>query len=95
MQREYIIVSKWGIKHTERRVIFRYDVVPWTGKRVRHVGSWLRHPHTTNEIRQNKNCHWARPRRKHLPTAWDDKARHIDKNWKRHRETQYHNIVDM
>ena len=92
---EYIIVSRWGIKRTETQIIFRYDVVPGSGKISRHVGSWLRHPHTTSELRQNKHCHWARPRRKKLPTVYDDQSRHQEKNWKRQRRTQYHNIVEM
>ena len=92
---EYITVCKWGIKSNEHQIIFRYDVVPYSGKRVRHVGTWLRHPHTKNELRQNKNCHWARPKRKHLPTSYDDINRHTEKNWKRYRNIQYHNIIEM
>ena len=83
-QYEYIIVSRWGIKSSEQQIIFRYDVVPHTGASRGKYARWLRRPRTTSERRQNQT-HWARPKRKKLPTTYDDINRHMEKNWKKFR----------
>ena len=53
---------------------------------------WMRYPRTQQERRANgKRCEWARGRRSasNLPTAYDDKYVHTEKNWKGKRLTQY------
>ena len=48
---------------------------------------FLRHPHTQQERREN--WEYVRPKRRRLPTAWDDFFKPEDRCWKRYRKTQY------
>jgi acyl-ACP thioesterase len=56
------------------------------------MGSFLRHPKTTQE-RRHVECDWAcvRPKRRRLPHVWDDLIRGDlgHRNWKRHRLFQW------
>lgn len=45
--------------------------------------SYLRHPHTRNELRANENYPaLVRAKRRSLPTDWDDKPIHKERSWK-------------
>ena len=46
-----------------------------------------RHPRTQQERREN--WEYARPRRRLLPTAWDDFFKYGVTCWKKYRKTQY------
>jgi hypothetical protein len=54
----------------------------------------LRHPKTTKERRENQDG-WNRFKRNHLPQAYDDISRTIQRSWKSHRKNQYHRIKSM
>lgn len=58
---------------------FRQGPVAHTGKRGRYC--WLRNPKTKQEITYGS--------RRDLPTSWDDIPRHVEKNWKKYRKTQW------
>ena len=45
----------------------------------------MRYPRTIAELRAGA----TRAKRRHLPTAWDDKPRCIQRTWKVHRKTRY------
>lgn len=69
-------------KYEKTKPEFRNGPVPSTGRRR---GSCYRHPKTLNEMRQNcdvKYQEYARKRRSHLPTAWDDFYRDTSRCWK-------------
>ena len=63
---------------------FRKGPVPRTGKCCLKIRS-LRHPKTTQEIRQNSIPEYndfVRDKRKHIPTIYDDIFRHCDRSSK-------------
>lgn len=78
---------------------FRRGPVPHTGKRGGY-GGW-RHIKTTQERRASCAAEAdedvltfrvklrARRNAVNLVNAWDDVARHVERNWKRHRRTQW------
>jgi hypothetical protein len=61
---------------------------------------WYRAIRTQNERRQTgsrkdrdkeeSGYQWARGKRRHLPTKWDDFPIRYQKSWKKKRKTQYH-----
>jgi len=53
------------------------------------ISDWLRYPRTTQELRAGA----VRAKRANLPTAWDDRARCVQRSWKVHRRTHYRRIV--
>lgn len=62
---------------------FRKGPVPYTG----HYKYYrvYRHPKTRNELRQNTDAEYkklVRPKRRKLPTAWDDIVRDTPRCWK-------------
>ena len=70
--------------------------VPGTRKCSGHY-CWFRHPRTANERRLNALVlaedgeigPRAARRPARIPTAWDDLGRHVERNWKRQRKTQW------
>jgi len=67
--------------------------VPGTGRRRNY--RCMRRPRTTQELRlasgvvfEEGEPEW-RPRRRNVPTMWDDVLLHRDHSWKRHRCTQW------
>lgn len=64
------------------------------GRVARATGSY-RHPKTFNTLRaaEGFRVDGIKVRRsefkQHLPTAWEDHCAHAEKNWKRHRKTQW------
>jgi hypothetical protein len=99
------ILFKLLFKHFKsKKLLGRFRDGPWpgTGKFRRH-SHWMRYPKTTGEIAANENdlilmkevaeeygktFGEGRLRRK-IPHAWSDTGRHIEKNWKRQRKTQW------
>ena len=63
---------------------YRIDPVPHTGHS--HGYHFFRHPHTTAEKRsicdEDIYMH-TRPKRRHLPSVYDDIYRHNEKSWKK------------
>ena len=91
-------------RYTKRRAAvknaeFRKDPVPGIGK-YRRQANWLRRIHTTSE-RRMAEAHSdvemkeydvkvrAKRNARNLPDSWDDYRRHIEKNWKSQRKTQW------
>lgn len=59
----------------------------------RHYSPSMRYPRTTQEMRSYgdpDHRRYSRPRRHHLPNAYDDIWVHCDKSWKSRRKQQYH-----
>lgn len=55
---------------------------------------YLRRPKTSNERRQNVDGYGRAKRSgKNLPNSWDDLWRTPERNWKRHRKTQYKTVT--
>ena len=51
---------------------------------------FFRHPQTGNELRANAGADVRAKRNpRHLPTAWDDINRCLQRTWKLYRKTQY------
>jgi hypothetical protein len=87
--------KRWG------KYEFRNGPVKGTSRKRAHRGSYMRTPKTKQErsevslfesYEELKDLNIRiRGRRKHLPTNWDDmiRADYYDRNWKRHRKTQY------
>ena len=64
---------------------FRQDPVPGIHSRCRY-SKYLRHVRTTAELRANADTEYekyVRPKRKHLPTLYDDIPRGNQKSWKK------------
>ena len=76
-----ILVQRWS-KQTFR---YRIDPVP----NIRHGGGYrgyIRHMKTTQELRQNADVEYeefVRPKRRKLPTCWDDIPRGLQRSWKK------------
>jgi len=69
---------------------FRCGPVPHTSNRGRYC--WFRRMKTTAEARRalaDGNLVRAKRNRRNLPNSYDDVCRHVERNWKRHRKTQY------
>ena len=65
---------------------FRQDPVPGIHTRRGRYSKYLRHVKTTAELRANADKEYekyVRPKRKHLPTLYDDIPRGYQKSWKR------------
>ena len=66
--------------------------VPWTRKYRGGGFGFIRHPRTTAEMRANvdagcdDNEPAARASRNSIPSAWDDKMRVVERNWKSQRK---------
>ncbi len=75
---------------------YRGHYIRYTGKRGGRYRDRYRYPKTMQERREQERIAAemrehdivVRPRR-YLPSAWDDISRNREKNWKRHRQTQY------
>lgn len=79
-------IPKFSITYNRYNYDFRYDPVPYTGKRG--GGNLFRHPHTTHERRYgHAHGKYVRPKRRphYLPNSWDDIYRsgaYHNKSWK-------------
>ena len=72
--------------HCEDVYRFRCDPVPGIHSRHGSYGKYLRHVRTTAELRANADKEYekyVRPKRKHLPTLYDDIPRGNQKSWKK------------
>ena len=85
----------WWYHRNNRVFEFRCDPVPFIHKYHSHKGTYYRHMKTTQERRwslaeKDDGVRWRARRNFHnLPNAWDDWARHNEKNWKRFRKHQW------
>ena len=78
----------------KRSITFRFK---HPGRKRKNGGSMFRHPKTIPELRQNRKPvdedgePSARPKRKNLPTSWDDiySTTIGNKNWKRFRKNRF------
>jgi len=67
---------------------------PMSGHKLHSYRFW-RHPRTLRDIRANawacteEGEPWARPARRHLPSAWDDQARTVQRSWKKYRRQRW------
>jgi hypothetical protein len=72
----------WQARH-KNYLGFRNGPVPWTGVCFRGIGSLIRGPRTTQELRSAcAEPEFTRPSRRNLPTAWDDAFRRPERCWK-------------
>jgi len=86
---ELLIAIRYNWYQTKHSFKYRHDPVPFIGKYSN--GSGFKRIRTKQEATINCSCKYVRPKRKKLPTAWDDRMRSDfdDKCWKRYRKTQY------
>ncbi len=96
-----MIIPLWRIKEEAQKQSKKIKKTRIFNARFRSSWNGWRYPKTFNEIKANAlfevernqyDIHITiRPKRKHLPTVWDDRIRndHRNRSWKRNRHTQY------
>lgn len=83
-------MHKYNDKLYNWRGIYHYRKTPVPSTSSRHRFSYnIKHPKTTNEIRQNSIPSYkifVRGKRRKLPTSWDDMMFSYQRSWKRQKK---------